>query len=390
MPSKDTVQPAVPILNLALAADPATRPQLIKDLKHSLLNVGFFYVSNVPIEGYSQILEDVKAETHHFFDDLSMEDKLAIEMVNSPHFLGYNSFGNEITSDKVDLREQVDLATELPAPPKSTLTDFEEVWRNMEGPNQWPNSRVLPKFRPVIEGYIDKMSLFARWFIELIEEALDVPKGTFDRFFKRQAQAKLKLIRYPELERAAEIPGLPTEAAKAVPVDLQQGVGPHRDQSFITYIYQATPHVSLQIQDQFSSGKWIDVPPIPDTLVVAVGQTLEYITKEVCTATIHRVVTPEPGLGDRLSIPFFYNIDNESIKAQLALPSSLLDLRDERNKARRGESIGFQFLTAADDAVENQKPIGWTNFLNRIKSHRDVSQRWYPQMLEYVLEQMST
>ena len=39
-----------------------------------------------------------------------MEKKLEIEMVNSPHFLGYSKLGAEITALKPDHREQFDVS----------------------------------------------------------------------------------------------------------------------------------------------------------------------------------------------------------------------------------------------------------------------------------------
>lgn len=40
---------------------------------------------------------------------LPLETKLEIEMVNSPHFLGYSRLGAEITALKPDFREQFDV-----------------------------------------------------------------------------------------------------------------------------------------------------------------------------------------------------------------------------------------------------------------------------------------
>ncbi|CDK26310.1 unnamed protein product [Kuraishia capsulata CBS 1993] len=354
----------VPILDLSQAFDKEARSELILQLRDALLSVGFFYVTNVPIDDHPGLLQSLTSQATEFFA-LPSESKSRLSMANSPHFLGYSGFASEITANARDLREHIELATELPAPPKSTLTKEDEVWRNLEGPNQWPEPEQIPQFRPVVERYISETSKFARWFISLVAEALSLDPSAFDAFFKPNQQCKMKLVKYPE--------------SGAHP-DGVHGCGAHRDSNFLTYLYQATPHVSLQIQDRLNSGAWVDVPPIPDTLVVAVGQTLEYITKGVCTATVHRVLAPEPGIGDRLSVPFFQTIDAACVASSLEIPEELLRLRDARTE--RGEKIGFQF------AADGSKPVGWTVLLNRIKSHRDVAQRWYPELLAYVLAQV--
>lgn len=42
-----------------------------------------------------------------------------------------------------------------------------------------------------------------------------------------------------------------------------QGIGPHKDSSFLTFLFQGTAHTGLEVQNK--SGRWILVPPIPFT-----------------------------------------------------------------------------------------------------------------------------
>jgi isopenicillin N synthase-like dioxygenase len=48
------------------------------------------------------------------FFELPLEDKLAIEMVNSPHFRGCTRVGWERTRGQADWREQIDIGAERP------------------------------------------------------------------------------------------------------------------------------------------------------------------------------------------------------------------------------------------------------------------------------------
>jgi isopenicillin N synthase-like dioxygenase len=57
---------SVPILDLALAQSPETKPQFLADLRHALMEVGFLYLKNVGIP--DELFERVKKLGISFFD----------------------------------------------------------------------------------------------------------------------------------------------------------------------------------------------------------------------------------------------------------------------------------------------------------------------------------
>ncbi|KAK6203092.1 naringenin 3-dioxygenase [Scheffersomyces amazonensis] len=367
----------IPIIDLKLATDPATKPKFLQDLRHAIIEVGFLLLKNYEIYGPEQEdLEQIKGETYKFFD-LPNEIKLGCEMINSPHFLGYSRLANEITASHTDWREQIDLATELPAPGKD-----EPLYRNIEGPNLWPKEEAIPNFKPTVTSFISKMSELSKQFRYLVVEAIGLDKHALDIYFKPNQQCKMKLVAYPDSTE------LTNNNVKSVALSdtpqTQQGVGPHRDSDILTYIYQVTDHQdSLQVQN--FQGDWITVPNIPQTLVVNVGQTLEAITQGVCKATIHRVLIPQPGTGTRISIPFFQTIDLDSHKSIVeGIPKDVIDLKNKRDKRieKWGVDVGFQYQPDI-----SKHPVGYAVFRNRIKSHQDVANRWYPEILKSVLQE---
>lgn len=365
----------IPVVDLQMAFQADKKPQFLHELRHALIDVGFLLLVNYEKVGPSRDdFQDMREQAEEFFK-LPEEVKLACEMVHSPHFLGYTRLANEITASHTDWREQIDLATELPAPGAN-----EPLYHNIEGPNLWPDSKKAPDFKPVVLNYIERMTNLSTIFRKLVCEAIGLNSDSLDGFFKPNQQCKMKIIAYPDSSQLAD-------NASSTLGDLPstgQGCGPHRDSDLLTYIYQPTLHSeSLQVQN--FQGKWVTVDNIPNALVVNAGQTLEAITKGVCKATIHRVLVPKAGTGTRISIPFFQTIDLDSHKSVAkGIPSEVLHLKDERDKKilNWAVDVGFQFTPDVD-----KYPVGHVVFRNRIKSHQDVAARWYPNVLKEVLTQ---
>lgn len=364
---------SIPILDLKAAFDPATRDDFLHELRHTMINVGFFLLVNFEEHGPSKAdFAEIKEEAVKFFA-LPEHVKKDIEMIKLPHFLGYSRLANEITAKQTDWREQIDIGTELPAPKEG-----EPLYKQIEGPNLWPDENYAPNFRPVIESYQKKMVALGTVVRRLVSEAIGLAPTALDVYFKPNQQNKMKLIAYPDVSQLLDAK---LQALEDTPQS-GQGVGPHRDSDLITFIYQATPHRnSLQVQT--FKGDWVTIDNVPGSLVVNGGQTLEAVTNGVCKASIHRVTIPDAGSGTRISIPFFQTIDLDSRKSAVDdIPEEVLRLKEERDRLieRWGVDVGFQYTP--DLAAH---PVGYSVFRNRIKAHQDVAAKWYPEILKEVL-----
>ncbi|GAB7364732.1 hypothetical protein MBLNU230_g5531t1 [Neophaeotheca triangularis] len=351
---------SIPILDLSLARDNATKPDFLLQLREALLNVGFLYLKNTGID--QDLYDQVCREGIAFFD-LPEEDKLAIEMKNEKSFLGYSKLGNEITAHAADWREQLDLSTPHPLPGPSA-----PLYHNLLAPNQWPNPTALPSFRPVFQDYMRRMSAISTFFTSLIAESLSLPSNAFDPFFDPDQQHKLKIVKYPDTGSG-----------------VGQGVGPHKDSMLTSYLLQASEHRGLQAQN--TRGEWIDCPPVRGTLVVAMGQGLEALTGGVCASTTHRVLSPAPGSGARFSIPFFQGVSYDAKFESMDVPEGVRELRREvlaRNgEEGRRDDVEFTFVKG------RWNHLGEATLMNRVKSHTDVSERWYPDLLKRVREEQA-
>jgi isopenicillin N synthase-like dioxygenase len=294
-------------------------------------------------------------------------------MKNAPSFLGYSRLSAEITAGAVDHREQIDLSTEHPVPPPTAPRHH-----NLLAPNQWPSPVVLPNFRPVFAEYMARMGRVSLAFTSLISEAIGLPPDAFDRYFDQppeRQQHKLKVVRYPDV-------GDGTRG--------NQGVGPHKDSMLTSYLLQASRHRGLQVQNV--RGEWIDCPPIDGTLVVAIGQGMEALTQGVCVSTTHRVLSPPAGQGARFSIPFFQGVRGDAEFEELEtvgvgrVPEEVKGQRRKVLEQNGGRLDDVEFTFRRGGVA---KTLGEATLRNRVKSHPDVGERWYPDILAEIREEQA-
>jgi isopenicillin N synthase-like dioxygenase len=210
------------------------------------------------------------------------------------------------------------------------------------------------------------MAGISTFFTSLIAESIGLPVDAFDRFFDRDQQHKLKIVKYPEVDLSALPPSAPPKQIS----EARQGVGPHKDSMLTSYLLQASPQKGLQAQNQ--NGDWIDCEPLPGTLVVAIGQGMEALTGGCCASTTHRVLSPEAGQGPRYSVPFFQGVSYDAKFEEMAVPEAMktmaADLR--RRRGGRKDDVEFTFVKG------RWGHLGEATLMNRIKSHPDVGERW--------------
>ncbi|KAF4591949.1 hypothetical protein GQ602_002248 [Ophiocordyceps camponoti-floridani] len=360
---------SIPVLDLDLARQPETKANFLDELRHALMEVGFFYLKNVGIP--PRLCEAVIDKGKNFFD-LPLQEKLNIEMKNAPSFLGYSRLSAEVTAGKADHREQLDLSTEHALPEPGS-----PPYHNLLAPNQWPAEEAAPGFRATYTEYMRLMGDMSMYFTSLIAEAIQLPADAFDKYFDRDQQHKLKIVKYPDLAELG--------------VDGQgQGVGPHKDSMLTSYLLQATSHRGLQVQNV--GGEWIDCPPVDGTLVVAIGQGMEALTQGVCVSTTHRVLSPAAGSGPRFSIPFFQGVRLDAEFEELEtvgvgfVPKCVKAQRRAIMERNGGRLDDVEFTFTRGSAA---RTLGEATLRNRVKSHPDVGERWYPDILKSIREEQA-
>jgi isopenicillin N synthase-like dioxygenase len=326
----------LPTLDLRRFAGP-DRALFLAALRRVAREIGFFYVTGHGVP--ETVPQDVLDASRRFFA-LPEAEKLAVEMVHSPHFRGYNRPGWELTRGKPDWREQFDLAAERPALPRNGGLP---AWSRLQGPNQWPDS--LPDFRAVMLRWQDEATALSIRLIKAFSAALEQPEDIFAPIYDDLPNQRIKIIRYPGRDLDEET----------------QGVGAHKDSGFVTILLQDEQR-GLQVE---TPDGWIEAPPKPGTFVINIGELLEMASSGYLKATMHRVVSP-PGGTERLSVAFF-------LGAKLDATVPVLDLPPRLAAEARG--------ITQDPMNPLFMEVGRNYLKSRIRSHPDVARAHYADLL---------
>jgi isopenicillin N synthase-like dioxygenase len=316
----------------------AEREAFLADLGRAARDVGFFYLvgHGIPVS----LQRGIMAAARQFFA-LPEREKLAIEMVRSPHFRGYNRIGAELTGGLPDWREQIDIGAERPVVPAGPGVP---PWARLHGPNQWP--LALPELRPVAEEWLAETTSLGIRLLKAFALILGQRESVFEPIYTPAPHLLLKLIRYAGRDVAQG----------------DQGVGAHKDGGFLTLLLQDGQR-GLQVAGP--DGGWIDAAPVPGSFIVNIGELLELASDGYLKATLHRAVTPPAG-AERVSVAFFLGANLDASAPQLTLPPEL---------AARARGV------TRDPANPLLREVGLNALKSRLRSHPDVAQRHHADLL---------
>ncbi|MBA0697613.1 hypothetical protein Goari_021147 [Gossypium aridum] len=229
---------------------------------------GFFQIRNHGVQ--VKILQKMKAAMAAFFELPLMEKKKYAMGANDLE--GYGQAYVVSEEQKLDWCDLVALKT-LP---------LEQ--RNL---NFWPLN--LPGFKEAVEEY----SIEVQKVAEEINANLSILMG-MERDGLKRYQGELK-----QLMRMNYYPPCSSP-------DLVVGVSPHSDGGSLTVLLQDDDIIGLQIKHK---GEWIPVKPIPNALVVNIGDAIEIMSNGVYKSIEHRAITNEKKA--RISAAAFAHVDDE-------------------------------------------------------------------------------
>ncbi|MFD4630944.1 isopenicillin N synthase family dioxygenase [Streptomyces sp. NPDC058284] len=188
----------------------------------------------------------------------------------------------------------------------NALGEFDTERRRAEGggdasapwarANLWPAAPV--EFKDTWLAYMGAMERLGRQLMELFALALDLGADFFADKVDRHISTIVANYYHPQTE-----PPLPGQMRK----------GAHSDWGTVTILYQDAAG-GLQVRHDTDEGHrstgghgWRDVPFVPGSFVINIGDMMRFWTGGHWASTLHRVVNPPQGDGrSRLSLPYFF------------------------------------------------------------------------------------
>lgn len=336
---------ALPVVDLSRWDDDGQRAALADEVREICHHVGFFQ-----LVGSGITPEDRRAyfaELERFFA-LPDEVKAQIDKARSPHLRGWERLGTELTDNRTDHREQVDLLTEHPAGPP----DADPPYLRLEGPNQWLPEDVLPGFREAVEEFIGRLEKLASRVMEVLSAALGLEPGFLEEYFGERPMSMVKLIHYPQTP--------PGEA----------GVNAHHDTGFLTLLMQ---HEVGGLEVENAKGEWVPVPVRDDAFVVNIGEMLQSLTGRYLVATKHRVIAHD----ERYSSAYFAGPDLRTELVPLRLDPAYAEAV---TASPRHSAAGF--MARRDELLAGQGGTGSTGAQTYGEQLWEYYRRSYPEALE--------
>ncbi|KAJ3988085.1 Clavaminate synthase-like protein [Lentinula detonsa] len=354
---------SIPTLDYSKSQRPGPeRDAFLASLRDILINIGFLYLSNHSVA--MDTVNKVIAYAPKFFA-LPQEIKDSVDFTRSPAFLGYFNVGGqrvvharsgtEGPSPISETREQFTFAADRD--PK--LVDGYPEWAKQDGTGLWPADEVIPGFKAALVDYYQQVEQLSYDFAALIAESLGLNPAAFEQWFdkdRNKMQPRVKLMRYPP----------PTDPSNPK----ETGIDSHEDRGFLTFLLQASSVAGLEVRN--ISGEWLPCPPVDGTFVVNLGRALEKVTRGVCMATSHRVLSP-PGPEVRYSVPFFSNV---SMYVRLAdadpqFPQEVWDMYQARQQ-KLGRPVEWVFSNM------DKQLAGLTRLTYKVKNHPEMGMKYHP------------
>ena len=277
-----SIKHSIPVIDLAplYQSNAQAMDTLVHQVYDAYSRIGFAYIAN---HGVAPNLIANVFEASHQFHDLSIEDKLQIE-INQFH-RGYIPINTSTDRTSVIEKAARPNQSESFMMMHELEQDDPDVLQGaaLAGPNQWPAD--LKGFQETVTIYHDALALLSNKLVKVFELALN--NDSLSRHFTKPT-TWLRLLHYPSLNLDD-------------PEDLF-GSNPHIDYGFITILAQDDVG-GLQVRNV--TGDWIDVPYVKDYFVMNTGEVIRHWSNGRFLATPHRVVNRTGK--ERYSCPFFFD-----------------------------------------------------------------------------------
>jgi len=297
----------IPIIDFAPLAgrSDAAVEAVAREVHDACRDIGFFTVVNHAVS--PALIREAFAQSRRFFA-LPEAEKMKVFMGLSNSFRGYlpmdrqgeqtnfkgravEGFQKHLATEKLTARkpnknEAFQISLDLAADDPDVVAG-----KPLHEPNQWPEG--LPGFREGVMAYYDAMRAFANVMASMFARGLGLDPGYFLQFY-RKPLIQLRLLHYLPQEPELALAGGDSRA--------------HCDAGGFTMLQQDDVG-GLEIMSR--AGDWIVVPPVENSFVVNIGDSMKMWTNHRFASTLHRVVNRYGR--ERYSIGVFANPDYDTV-----------------------------------------------------------------------------
>lgn len=246
------------------------------DIRNACLEHGFMIIKNHGVPW--TLVQDSIDQNRAFFNlPLHQKNQILINEKNRGYTPMFEQNLDSNASNYGDFSEGLYFGREID-------DDDPQLALPLHGKNRWPDPKLLPNYREITQKYFVEMHKLGYRLVELVALALGLDKSYFKQEFTLPLFT-LRPLHYPPKKFDAE-------------KNSGLGAGAHTDYGLITILVtDGVPGLQIQV-----NGVWNDVPNIPESFVVNLGDMFYRWTGGRFKSTIHRVQIPTT---DRYSIAFF-------------------------------------------------------------------------------------
>jgi isopenicillin N synthase-like dioxygenase len=255
---------------------------------------GFFQITGHGIS--SDLIEQVWGETKRFFA-LPADAKRAVSRSKENARGWYN---RELTKNTRDMKEVFDFGhARYPE-----LADDDPANWTPDGFNRWPDSRLCPGFRPIMQEHFQACEMVAFTLLGAIAKSLGVAPDAMTHDFVGLHTSFVRLNYYPSRD--------PLFQDRSASATGHLGVHHHTDAGALTILLQD----DVSGLETNVGGHWILVEPVSGALVVNIGDMIQVWSNDRYPAPLHRVRASANR--ERYSLPFFFNPVSEAVYGPIA------------------------------------------------------------------------
>jgi len=296
-PRRANAQFRIPVIDFSkfrTSSSPKEKRETAKEIVSAFKESGFLYLANHGIIT-SEVQGTFQRSADFFSLPYDVKQKLAWEDPRSNR--GYVEIGRERVTQSAN-PEEIAVLREKAPDFKETMEigrDWDTDWKN-----QWSSETSAPGFKQNMLDFYETCHELHVHVMRSIAIGLDLKEHFFDNKIDEKCH-NLRLLSYPAIKTDI----LQNEG--------QARAGAHSDYGTITLLFQDSVG-GLEVQNPHT-GEFIPATPIPETIVVNVGDLLARWSNDVLRSTLHRVVAPpakkisdtETITPKRQSIAFFCN-----------------------------------------------------------------------------------